>query len=499
MNILQVSTQDTGGGAERVAWNLFSAYRERGHASWLAVGRKRSDDADVVEIPRSVPRPPRPVGTGRVWWVAHGRLSPLENKIPGVRRLRQWCSVLAQGWPGVQQELEREDSSFPGGRRLRQWCSVLGQGWPEVQREWGREDFAFPGTRLLQQLPPARPDIVHAHNLHGDYFDLRILPRLSREIPVVLTLHDAWLLSGHCAHSLGCERWRNGCGHCPDLTIYPAIRRDATAWNWRRKRSLYRRSHLYVAAPSRWLLDQVRRSMLVPVEGRVVHNGVDLRIYHPSDQRKARAALRLPMEGVVLLFTARSVQESRFKDYGTIERAIRQLDLSRPHDTPLVFVALGSQEPGEDQVGQVLVKHVAFQSDPEAVAQYFQAADIYLHAAHTDTFPTTVLEALACGVPVIASAVGGIPEQIEDGVTGFLIPPRDSSAMADRIGSLLEDRSLRLRMGVQAAQAARTHFDLNRQVDEYLTWYQEILRVDTPGSTVHGLVRKGHQECAVHP
>jgi glycosyltransferase involved in cell wall biosynthesis len=98
-----------------------------------------------------------------------------------------------------------------------------------LQRRLGREDFHFPGTWCLLNLPPKRPDIVHCHNLHGGYFDLRVLPWLSREVPVVLTLHDAWLLSDHCAHSFDCEKWKESCGSCPDLTIPPSIRRDATA------------------------------------------------------------------------------------------------------------------------------------------------------------------------------------------------------------------------------------------------------------------------------
>src|SRR5207248_4324578 len=126
----------------------------------------------------------------------------------------------------------------------------------------GREDFHFPGTRRLLTLTAERPDVVHAHNLHGGYFDLRALPSLSAQVPLILTLHDAWMLSGHCAHSFDCERWRTGCGHCPDLTIFPAIERDATAYNWRRKRSIYSKSKLYISAPSRWLMQRVEDSTL---------------------------------------------------------------------------------------------------------------------------------------------------------------------------------------------------------------------------------------------
>ena len=110
-------------------------------------------------------------------------------------------------------------------------------------------------------------------------------------MPTVLTLHDAWLLSGHCAHSFDCERWKTGCGECPDLTIEPAIRRDATADNWVRKRDIYARSRLYVATPSPWLMGRVEQSMLAPAveQARVIPNGVDLSVFRPADKRSIRA------------------------------------------------------------------------------------------------------------------------------------------------------------------------------------------------------------------
>src|SRR5262249_35811923 len=150
----------------------------------------------------------------------------------------------------------------------------------------GIEDFRYPGSRRLLQLTPQQPDLVHGHNLHGGYFDLRILPELSAQVPVVLTLHDAWLLSGHCSHSFDCERWKTGCGRCPDLTIYPAIRRDATASNGRRKRTIYQRSRLHVAAPCQWLMDKVNESILAlgAVETRIIPNGVDRTTFHPAER-----------------------------------------------------------------------------------------------------------------------------------------------------------------------------------------------------------------------
>lgn len=454
VRILQVSTVDIGGGAEKVAWKLFQIYRACGYGSWLAVGRKRSDDPSVRLLPNDDCRSQ----WARTWLAIGNMLSPLVGRVRGGGRLRNWL----------------------------RWMGQLGRLY-KIQR--GHEDFDFPGTWRLLDLPAERPDIVHCHNLHGGYFDLRALPWLSQQVPVVLTLHDAWLLSGHCAHSLDCEHWKTGCGRCPDLTIYPAIRRDATAYNWRRKRDIFGRSRLYVITPSHWLMQKVEQSMLAPavVKARVIPNGVDLSVFRPTDRRADRAALSIPQDAKVFLFAAAGIRRSIWKDYQTM-RATIALVAERLHGQGVLFIALGEDALAE-RIGQTEVRFVPYQKNLETVARYYQAVDGYMHAARADTFPNTVSEALACGTPVVATAVGGIPEQVKSlpvtgcdlssyhpsEATGILVPPRDAQAMAMAIEQLLNDEELRQQLGENAARDARSRFSLDQQVEAYLDWYQEII------------------------
>ena len=89
-------------------------------------------------------------------------------------------------------------------------------------------------------------------------------------------------------------------------------------------------------------------------------------------------------------------------------------------------------------------------------------------------FPNTILEALACGLPVVATAVMGIPEQVKDAVTGFLVASKDAEAMAKHIMMWLTDDALRRQFSLNAAQDARERFDLNHQADAYIEWYLMI-------------------------
>jgi glycosyltransferase involved in cell wall biosynthesis len=438
LRILTVSTSDFAGGAERVAWNLFHEYRRRGYQSNLAVGYRKVDDPNVFSLRNHEQR-------------------------------NAWFSLVS----GVGAKLNNA--------KLKRVSELLAEPIRAADQFAGLEDFNFPGAWKLLELTPERPSLIHCHNLHGDYFDLRALPWLSNKVPVVVSLHDAWLLSGHCAHSFDCERWRTGCGECPDLTIYPAIRRDATARNWQRKQRIFARSKLYVSTACQWLMNKVNDSVLAPgvCESRIIPYGVDLSVFRPHDRIAARKDLGLPEKSHIILFAANRIKQNIWKDYDTMRAAIARVAIDLK-DQPVTFVALGEDAPAE-QLGTAEMRFYPFHSDINDVARFYQAANLYLHGARIDTFPNAVLEALACGTPVVATAVGGIPEQIDDGRTGFLVPPADVSAMASRIVQAL-DADTNQRMSAAAAQEASARFSLDRHVEDHLKWYKEILTGFTDSS-----------------
>lgn len=342
----------------------------------------------------------------------------------------------------------------------------------------GIEEFDFPGTSQITHLIPSfSPDIIHCHNLHGGYFDLRMLTRFSKRVPFVITLHDAWLISGHCAHSLDCERWKTGCGQCPYLSIYPAIQRDATTYNWKRKQKIFRNSRLYIVTPCQWLMDKVNESILKMdiLASKVIPNGVDLTIFHPANQNDVRKELGLPTDTKILLFVAHGIRKNPWKNYRTLQSTISEISNS---GIKVLCLALGETAPSE-HFGDCEIMFIPYLEDPGKVARYYQAADVYLHPSRAETFPNTILEALACGIPVVASAVGGIPEQIVEGKTGFLIPSGDAHSMAKRTIQLLEDDAYRQLMGRQAAEDAARRFGLEMMVKEYLQVYRELLILHT--------------------
>ena len=246
LNILQVNTTDLKGGAARVCYDLHRSYLSKDIRSWMAVGKKESCDPKIFEI---------------------SSLSNTKKTLIKTNETRSSSLINHNNFSNLMDKI------------IRLW-----------ERKMGKEIFRFPETYKILEALPGKPSLIHFHNLHGNYFDLRAFSKLSKKFPLLLTLHDAWMLSGHCAHSIECDRWEIGCGKCPDLSIYPAIERDKTAYNWKRKRKIYNDSKFYVATPCKWLADKVVKSMLKEsvISLKVIPNGVDLSVFNSLDKQKAK-------------------------------------------------------------------------------------------------------------------------------------------------------------------------------------------------------------------
>jgi glycosyltransferase involved in cell wall biosynthesis len=454
LRVRHVNTLDGHGGAAGVASSLCKRCRQRGHESVMTVQQKVTDDDFVSVLDSNAKR----------GFVA--------------RKIMDLASALEStgNWP-------------PQASRV---LRGVAQPWRAVDLMRGFEDFDYPSTYELASGSLWVPNIIHCHNLHGGFFDLRALASLSARVPIVLTLHDAWLLSGHCAHSFECDRWRIGCGKCPDLNIYPAIRRDATAQNWRKKRDIYLSSRLYIATPSEWLMRRVKQSILAAacVESRVIPNGVDVKAFSPGPAANIRLKLGIGPDTKMLLFIADHARQNPFKDYDTLRSALDILS-ERCQDLDILFVALG--DTGSDEiVHSVNIRLLPFTDDASEVANLLRATDLYVHAARADTFPSTIIEALATGTPVVATSVGGIPEQIRglegashgwpgpfddsSSATGILTSQGDADEMASAIELLLRNADLRQRLAENAVRDARLRFDIESQVTHYIDWYHSILQ-----------------------
>lgn len=457
MNILEVNAFESGGGAEMVASGLTQSFRAMGHLSWLLAGRQRRG----------------------------GELAPYTSLIePG----------LGRAWPSA---MLLKAAKLRAGRFGSGLLRLLARPEGTACHFLGIEDFDFPSTAELLSLAPFNPDILHIHNLHGGYLDLRRLALLAQRIPLVLTLHDCWAMTGHCAHPFDCERWQFGCGTCPDLSITPQVKRDATSFNWRRKHRIFAAMRPNIVVPSLWLRRQLARSSLMTSAAsiEVIENAVHDIFFEPADRRLARQRLNLAPDDTVLLFSANTVRQNIWKDFSTMRRALAILAAAKPK-LHLVFIALGEEGP-EEQLGTARIRYVPFQTNPANVAHYYHACDAYLHAAKAETFSLSVAEAMACARPVVATSVGAIPERVSSAghddlpereraygsseATGLLVAPGDADALARAILRMLDAPDLAKQWGVNASRQARQRYRQHMQAAAYLKFFERVASDFRPG------------------
>ena len=319
---------------------------------------------------------------------------------------------------------------------------------------------------------PENWDLIHLHNVHGSYFNLGLTPSLARRAPLVVTLHDCWYFTGHCASVFDCEKYRDSCHPCCDLGRYPGMERDAAGYNLRRKKALFAKARPVLITPSQWLAGLVQESAVFRgFDCRVIHNGIDTERFRPADKVALRGALGLPLDKYILLYVVNGgLNSSVYKDPDLLLASVQRL-LSGPLAARFHLVVVGGTKeiPGlfDGCVSQVAEVR-------EGLEHYYQAADLLVHPTKADSCSLVALEAMSSGLPVVTVRIGGVPEMVEHGVTGYVAAPGEVREFTEAIESILSSQLLLTSMGRSALERARLRFSLQKMTDSYLELYREI-------------------------
>jgi glycosyltransferase involved in cell wall biosynthesis len=369
----------------------------------------------------------------------------------------------------------------PGVNRALRWLS-----WRA-----GVNDVLSPDALRAAHHPLVQAaDIVHFHNLHSGYFNYLAIPRFCAGRGAVLTLHDMWSFTGHCAFSYGCERWRTGCGHCPLPGDHPSIGRDGTHLEWCLKDAVYGRSRLMVTAPSRWMADLARQSMLSRFPVHHVPYGLDVEAYSPRNTAACRAHLGLPAETPVVLCATADFKDRR-KGPDVLVAAWRVLPSELKRRVTVVLMGQGGQAMARQLEGRV--RALGFCESDHLKAVAMSAADLLVMPSRADNLPLVVMEMMACGRPVVASDVGGIGDLVEDGVTGRLVPADSPEALAQAVSDLCTAPRERARLGAAARARVMERFTNAAQAKRFLALYTQARGGDpviSPAGGMHLVARK---------
>ena len=324
--------------------------------------------------------------------------------------------------------------------------------------------------RFVRKIKELQPDIIHIHNIHGYFLNYKILFEYlsTADIPVVWTVHDCWLYTGHCNHyaRVGCDKWMTQCEKCPQLSSFPAsMLLDSSRRNFNEKRRLFTSvDDMTIVTVSDWMREEMGRSFLKDCQFKVVHNGVDLNVFNVSaDSSEVRERYGLGDKHLILGVTSIWCREKGWDDFMELATMINE-------DEAIVLVGVTQEQMRKlphNVIGIPRTENVA------QLAALYSAATALVNPTWQDNYPTVNLESIACGTPVITYRTGGSVESVcED--TGYVVGQGDVEGLLAAFRKIKE-AGRQTYVGRCRNYAVR-YFGKNERYQEYMALYQEKTR-----------------------
>ena len=355
---------------------------------------------------------------------------------------------------------------FPGERRVEYM----------FRRATGRNNFLFPSTLFLGRRSWVKDaQIWHFHNLHGHFASIPALARLSFRKPIVLSPVDQFLATGYCTYSLGCERYRDACGECPQLDLaYPGLSRDTTSELLAMKRTAVTNSKFNFLVHTKYLQSFYRSTFVGKRPIEQIYYGVDTHTFRPMNP-EVQSELGLSPSNALTLGLLHSDIVDRRKGLLPLIGSLQSLAQTMPGRLRLLAIGKSSERALELATENLPIVTLPFLSDNQSLAKALNACDVLLYPTKADNLSLTCLNALACGVPVISSRVGGQPEAVRDNVNGFLCDPDRLDQFVERVARLASDESLRQRLSAEARAIAVAEFDIENYIVKLIAYYNHLI------------------------
>lgn len=322
--------------------------------------------------------------------------------------------------------------------------------------------------QLVDRIKKYQPDIIHLHNIHGYFCNFKVLFEYLNTIdtPIVWTMHDCWPFTGRCTHFVGanCYKWKKGCYNCQaeaGYTVSKFIDRSESLYKF--KKDLFSSVKNMTLVPvSDWLAAFLRDSFLKNYNIYTIHNGVDLKQFHPMDSLSLRRKLKLDRKFILLGVASPWNTRKGLDDFCKLSTML-------PHENfAIILVGLKPEQLIElpnNIIGITRTENL------QELAEYYSMADLFVNLTYMDTFPTVNLEALACGTPVLTYKTGGSPEAVDD-KTGIVVEQGNLKDVVTAIYTLKLNR-----LSSQDCRARATVlYDKDKCFEEYIRLYDTLIK-----------------------
>ena len=327
---------------------------------------------------------------------------------------------------------------------------------------------------FVKQMDKVHPDVILFHNIHGYYLNIEILFSYLRgkDIPVFWTLHDCWPFTGHCSYfdAYNCEKWKTHCEHCPNQKGYPkSLLFDKSKKNYEQKKALLKALPNVTFVPvCEWMGRVVDASYMKGSRKQVIYNGTNLSVFQPQvpetiDETRSKYDIK---QGKVILGVA-SVWDKRkgLDDFVWLNEHL-------PQDCQVVLVGLTENQIKALPSGIIGIRRT---ESVQELAALYSLADVFVNPTYVDNFPTTNIEALACGTPVITYKTGGSPEAIDEN-TGRVVEKGNKEALLQAITDVISSNDKYTKE--MCRQRALEHFNKDDRFDDYIRLFNNALNKD---------------------
>lgn len=372
-------------------------------------------------------------------------------------------TAISKGWESWIAYGQRANESCSHLIRIGSKSDIIAHG---VQsRLFDRHGLASKQATLkfIKTIKDIKPDIIHLHNIHGYYLHYPLLFDFLKEYgrPVVWTLHDCWAFTGHCAYYdyISCDKWKSGCQSCPQIGSYPAsLFLDRSNFNFEKKKEAFSGlDNLTLVPVSEWLDGELKQSFLKNYPSLTIHNGIDMDVFKPYNSP------HIPNDKKQLLGVA-SVWEKRkgLPEFFKLRKLL-------PDNFEITIVGLNKNQIKSLPDG---IKGIHRTENLNQLVELYYHADVFVNPTFEDNFPTSNLEALACGTPVVTYATGGSPEAI-DSNTGLVVAKGDVEGLKTAIFEITSSsEKFKSRL---CRERAVTLFNKKERYEEYMELYDKLL------------------------
>jgi len=340
----------------------------------------------------------------------------------------------------VRKSDDRHAGSYTASPEQSRWRTRIDQ--IPLWRYPNRKIFAWWSVNWLNGGPRPgfddwTPDIVHAHWIGDGYLPIEWLTSTGR--PFVWTMHDMWPFTGGCHYSGDCRQFTAGCGSCPQLGSNNP--RDLSRRSSERKAKAWGTATGVFVSPSRWLAETAEESFILRnARIEVIPNGIDGDLFKPDDRAAARQQLAIPKDDRIVLTGAVGAVRDERKGFQLLTQALR-ICKQRGQTANWRLVVFGADSgPDEAEVGLPVTYLGSVHRENDLPVAY-RAADVFALPSLQDNLPNTVVEALACGTPVVGFRASGLATMITDGKTGKLAQPFSPESLASALEEVIKTSS----------------------------------------------------------